>query len=122
MKYKPQIDRVLIWAGLILMLIGAVDPLEGSFLILFGLALALTGACHEKSSQRKTLAWALGLVVFGVAVMFGVSAVGGFGGSTGRSMWWALTLVPFPVGWVMGIAGAVKALREKQNGSPLSRG
>lgn len=122
MKSRLKTSRILMWTGLILMLIGAVDPLEGSVVIVIGAALALTGACHEKSSQRKTLAWALGLVAFGVAVMFGVSAVGGFGGSTGRSMWWALTILPYPVGWVLGLIGAVKALREKQNGSPLSRG
>ncbi|MDM7924828.1 MAG: hypothetical protein QUS35_02315 [bacterium] len=122
MKSRLKTSRILMWTGLILMLIGAVDPLEGSVVIVIGAALALTGACHEKSSQRKTLAWAFGLVAFGVAVMFGVSAVGGFGGSTGRSMWWALTILPYPVGWVLGLIGAVKALREKQNGSPLARG
>ncbi len=113
MKNKPVIYRVLLWTGLILMLIGAVDPLEGSVVIVIGAALALTGSVLGKSRHRKILAWALGLVVFGVAVMFGVSAIGGFGGSTGHSMWWALTILPYPAGWILGLVGVVRALREK---------
>jgi hypothetical protein len=46
--------------------------------------------------------------------MWGLSAVGGFGGSTGRTLWWWLALVPYPVGWVMGLVGAVKSLRHSR--------
>ncbi len=113
MKNRPGMNRVLLWVGLAAMAIGAIDPLEGSVVILVGAALALLGAVLGKSRDRKMLVWAFGFIVLGVAVMFGLSAMGGVGGSTGRSMWWALTLVPYPIGWVMGIVGAVKALREK---------
>ncbi len=51
--------------------------------------------------------------------LWGMSAIGGIGGSTGRSMWWALVLLPYPVGWVMGFAGVIRALREA-NGAPAS--
>jgi len=41
-----------------------------------------------------------------------LSAFGGFGAGTGLSNWWGLLLVPYAVGWVMGLAGSVLALVE----------
>lgn len=114
MKNERNWPRIWLFCGLILILIGTLDPLEGSVLILIGVALALIGASLGRSRHRTLLAWALGLTAAGIGILFGMSAIGGIGGSTGRSMWWALTLVPYPAGWVMGIVGAVKALREKQ--------
>jgi hypothetical protein len=113
MTHKTRRNRVLLWAGLAAMVIGAIDPLEGSVVIVIGSALALLGAWLGKSRHRKTLAWAFGLIALGVGIMFGMSAIGGLGGSTGRSMWWALTILPYPAGWVLGLVGAVKAIREK---------
>jgi hypothetical protein len=31
----------------------------------------------------------------------------GIGRSTGRSMWWGLVILPYPVGWLMALAGGV---------------
>jgi hypothetical protein len=107
-------NRLLLWAGLVAMMIGAIDPLEGSVVILIGAALAMLGAVLGKSRHRKILAWAFGLIVGGVGILFGLSAMGGVGGSTGRSMCWALSILPYPVGWVLGLVGAVKEIREKR--------
>lgn len=54
--------------------------------------------------------WAFILITVGVAVLFGFSAVGGIGGQTGRSMWWGLLMLPYPVGWLMALAGGVVGL------------
>jgi hypothetical protein len=113
MTHKTKRNRVLLWAGLAAMVIGAIDPLEGSVVILIGVALALFGAALGKSRHGKILAWAFGLIVCGVGILFGLSAMGGVGGSTGRSMWWALSILPYPAGWILGLVGVVKALREK---------
>jgi len=40
------------------------------------------------------------------------SLFGGVGGDTGRSTWWLLTALPYPVGWVMSLLGAVRLLIE----------
>jgi hypothetical protein len=44
--------------------------------------------------------------------MIVLSLFGGIGGNTGRSMWWGLVILPYPVGWIIGVAGAALALVE----------
>jgi hypothetical protein len=41
-----------------------------------------------------------------------LSWFGGVGGDTGRSMWWLVVVIPYPVGWVIGLVGAVLTLVE----------
>lgn len=106
--------RVFVIVGLAAMVIGAVDPLEGSLVILPGAVLVAIGALLGKGRHRTMLYWAVALVAIGVAALFGLSAIGGFGGTTGRSMWWALLLLPYPVGWVTGLVGAIRTLRERR--------
>ena len=54
-------------------------------------------------------------MVVGFGALWWLSALGGVGDLKDggrRSNWWALVLAPFPVGWVMGIVGAILMLRE----------
>jgi hypothetical protein len=120
MSNRELWSRILAWAGLALMAIGAIDPFEGSVLILPGAAMTAVGASVGASRHRKLLAWASGLVFAGVALMFGMSSMGGIGGDTGWSMWWALVLIPYPVGWVLGIIGSIKRLRELRRSGQAS--
>jgi hypothetical protein len=83
-------SRILVVVGGIAMLLGAIDPLEGSLIILIGSV----------------------LIAVGVGLMWGVSAFGGLGGTTGRSLWWGLVILPYPVGWIMGIIGLILRLIE----------
>lgn len=110
--------RTLAVAGLILMVLGAIDPLEGSVVILAGVSIAAIGARVGGSRHKPLLLWAFGLTVAGVGLLFGMSAMGGLGGDTGRSMWWALLLLPYPAGWIMGITGSVRRLRELRKSTP----
>lgn len=41
-----------------------------------------------------------------------VSAIGGIGGNTGRPVWWALILIPYPAGLLLGLIVRVRKLRE----------
>jgi len=111
-KRWSRLPRTLLIIGFVAMLLGVVDPLEGSIVILAGSALVLVGTLLGGSRHRKLLAWSFALVAIGVGTMWGMSSIGGIGGSTGRSMWWALVLLPYPVGWVLGVAGVIRALRE----------
>jgi hypothetical protein len=101
--------RVIV-AGSIAMLGGAVDPLEGSLVILAGSALVAIGTFPAGGRARKYWLWVLALVAAGVGAMWALSAVGGIGGGSGRSMWWGLVIVPYPVGWLLGLGGTIARL------------
>lgn len=104
--------RILFIAGLAGMLVGAIDPLEGSLLILAGVGLVGVGAHLGRSRHRALVYCAFSLVALGVGLLWGMSALGGIGGTTGRSLWWGLVLLPYPVGWLMGVVGASRGLAE----------
>lgn len=105
-------SRILKVVGGIAMLLGTLDPLEGSVLILPGSGLVALGAYLSGKDRRTVLywTWAFILIAVGVGAMFAVSAGGGIGGKSGRSMWWGLLMLPYPVGWLMSLAGGVVAL------------
>jgi purine-cytosine permease-like protein len=102
-------SRILIIVGTIAMLIGAIDPLEGSLIILFGSGLVTLGTYLGQGGHRilHYWTWVFILIVVGVGVMWGLSALGGLGGSSGRSLWWGLLILPYPVGWIMGIISLI---------------
>ena len=107
MNTRERWSKILIIAGFIAMLVGAVDPLEGSLVILPGSALVALGAFLSQS-ERPWFAqrlWSFVLIAFGVAALFGTSAVGGLGGKSGHSLWWGLLFLPYLFGWLMGILG-----------------
>ncbi len=105
-------SRILILVGGIAMLLGVVDPLEGSLLILPGSGMIALGLCVGKAERRllRYWVWVFILIAVGVGALFGLSAVGGFGGTSGLSMWCGLLILPYPAGWLMGVAGAISAL------------
>lgn len=105
-------SRILKIVGCLAMLVGTVDPMEGSVLILPGSACVALGVYLGGKDRRIVLYWtaAFILIVLGVAALFGLSALGGLGGNTGRSMWWGLLIVPYPIGWLMAFAGGIVAL------------
>jgi len=80
------------------MLVGGLDPLEGSVVILPGVGLITLGAYLAKRQYRKLLGASFVLVAVGVGAMFVISAFGGIGGNSGRSMWWGVVMLPYPIG------------------------
>lgn len=112
MSKADRWSRILVIAGLVAMVAGLLDPMEGSLVILAGSGLVALGARLGKTGHRKLIRWSFALVVVGVGALWLLSAVGGFGGDTGRSNWWALVCAPYPVGWVLGLIGAIRILRE----------
>lgn len=94
------------------MAVGSVDPLEGSVLILPGSGLIALGMYLGGNDRRTVRYWTLSfiLIAVGVAAMFALSAVGGIGGQNGQSMWWGLTMLPYPAGWLMALAGGIVGL------------
>ena len=93
--------------GGVSLVIGSFDPLEGSALILPGSGLLALGSYLGRQDQRFIVyrTWSFILVALGVAALFGLSAAGGVGGSSARSAWWAVLILPYVVGWSMDIWG-----------------
>jgi hypothetical protein len=110
-------SRILVVVGLVAMVIGALDPLEGALVILPGAGVVALGARLGNSRHRILLYWSFVLVAVGVGALWGLSALGGFGGNSGRSNWWGLILLPYPVGWIMGLVSAIRRLREGSGSS-----
>ena len=98
--------RSLVVVGVLLMLIGAMDLLQGAVLILVGAGLAALGVRLAPPRGEPLLAWAFPLVAAGIAALLGLSLTGGFGGDSGRSAWWGLLLLPYAIGWALGLLGA----------------
>ena len=109
MSSKASWSRILVVVGGLLTVVGVLDPLEGSLVILAGCGMVLLGT-YLAGQPRPVLnywIWVFALVAGGVAFLWGFSALGGVGGSTGRSMWWLLTMVTYPVGWLMAFGGII---------------
>lgn len=106
---KHLTARILLPLGVVAMVVGAADPLEGSVLILGGSGLVAlsTWLGRQVRSVAVYRTWLFGMIAFGVVAMFVLSAMGGLGGKTGHSMWWALVLLPYPIGWLLEMANLI---------------
>lgn len=112
MKSTGRGARVLAVTGLVAVVVGTLDPLEGSVAILFGVCVLALDAWLGASRHRRALYWSLALTAVGVAALLAMSAAGGVGGRTGRSYWWTVLLLPYPAGWLMGLVGGIGRVRE----------
>lgn len=112
MNAKSLWSRILISVGGIAMLLGVVDPLEGSVVILAGSILVFLATVIRREERRSRNYWAVTLILIGVGVaaMFALSAVGGIGGESGHSWWWVILLVPYPTGVLMGLGNLLVRL------------
>lgn len=111
---KQDVVRAANWIGFIGMLIALLDPMEGAFIALPFAAVLAYGAHQTASHYRVPLFWALGSMAIGVAVLLSLTFIGGIGGSSGRSMWWGLLLLPYPLGWLAALFLGARLLREQK--------
>jgi hypothetical protein len=102
-------SRILKVVGCVAMVLGTADPLEGAVLILPGSGLVALGMYLGGKDRTTVLYWTsvFILIAVGVAAMFALSAIGGIGGRSGHSMWWGVLMLPYPIGWLMALVGAV---------------
>jgi len=88
MNARKLWSRILVIAGSIAMLVGVLDPMEGSLVILAGSGLVTLGTFLSNSGRRLLIywIWVFLLISVGVGALFGLSAIGGIGGKSGHSM------------------------------------
>jgi hypothetical protein len=118
MNTRKLWSRILVIVGSIAMLAGAMDPLEGSLVILPGSGLVALGTFLSNSERGLVLQrlFIFVAIAVGVGALFALSAWG-FGGTSKHSMWWGVLVLPYPIGWVMGIVsllfGLVRSIRHR---------
>jgi len=95
------------------MVISVLDPLDGAIVAFASAAMIAAGAQIGHSRFRVPLYWAVGMIAGGLTIVIGLSTGGGVGGDTGRSIWWLLLALPYPVGWLMAVIFGVRKLRER---------
>ncbi|HVT73129.1 MAG TPA: hypothetical protein VHD61_08335 [Lacunisphaera sp.] len=98
--------RILKVVGSVLIVVGSLDPMEGSLAIAPGSVLVALGTRlgREDPKLGREWMWLSILICFGVLQLWELSAFGGFGGDSGRSLWWGLLILPYAAGWVLALA------------------
>ena len=110
-----KILRVLYIIGAVALIIGAIDPLEGSVVILAGGALLALTTYLSRTKHWKAFLLAFGLIVFGVFFLFYFSSLGGFGGDSELS-WWGTLILFYPAGWILAIVKLITRYIEQAHG------
>ena len=118
MNLRAFLARFLVIAGSLAVVIGALDPMEGAFIIFPGSGMAALGAYLSQARKRKFTYWGFLLLVVALLEMMVISALGGFGGKAPvlRSNWSVLLLLPYPVGWLMCVVGIRFTLEDLSKG------
>ena len=103
MNKKNKWTHVIYIFGIIALIIGALDPLEGSVVITLGSVLIVLSTYLTNDRHRKLFLTAAIMIVIGVLFLFYLSSLGGFGGKSTLSWWYGILILPYPVGWLMSI-------------------
>lgn len=103
MEKNKKILRVFYIIGIVALVIGIIDPLEGSIVIAAGSILTALATYLQRDKYWKIFLLSLILIVIGVLAMFYLSSLGGFGGTSSLSWWWGVFILPYPIGWLMTI-------------------
>ena len=113
---KKKISKILYIIGIIALIIGTIDPLEGSVVIAGGSVLIVIAAYLLKDTLRKLFLTSMIMILIGVTIMFYLSSLGGIGGSSSLSMYWGLTILPYLIGWLIAIISIIyKIVRRSKN-------
>ena len=121
MVEKVKWTRVIYIVGVVALIIGAIDPLEGSVLIIVGSALLALSAYLNNDRHSKIFTTSLIMIVIGVFFMFYFSSIGGFGGTSTLSWWRGLLILPFPIGWITIIAVLIRRAIENKKRKLISK-
>ncbi len=102
MEKKTNWKRIIHIIGVVALIIGAIDPLEGSVVITAGSALIALSTFLTHDRHRKIFIASFIMIVIGVFFLFYLSSLGGFGEGA-LSWWWGILILPYPIGWFASI-------------------
>jgi hypothetical protein len=111
---KINWTRVIFIVGVVALIAGAIDPLEGSVIIVAGSALIALSTYLARGRYWKIFLASFIMIVIGVTFMFYLSSLGGFGGESTLSWGWATLMIPYPIGWIMAIITLIVKAVKKQ--------
>jgi len=121
MKKSPDWTRIVYIAGVIALILGSIDPLEGSVVIAAGCSLITLSTYLTRDRHWKIFLASLVMVAIGVCAMLYLSSLGGIGGSSGLSVWWGALVLPYPLGWLMSIVLLIiRAIKNRKREPILS--
>jgi len=116
-----KLNKILNIIGIVAIVIGSIDPLEGSILILPGIILLTFSSFLINDTQKKLFLAISIMILFGVFFMFYFSSLGGFGGSSKLSWWWGLLILPYPIGWLTLIVVLISRAVKNRKRNELSK-
>ncbi len=105
--------RILHILAIVFILVGTIDPLEGSVLIVIGSILLAAVAYLRNDRHRRIFLLSAIFIVVGVVYLFWISSLGGFGGTSELSWWWGAPILPYPIGWLVLIITLISRLIRK---------
>lgn len=118
---KTKSYRYLYITGIVLLIAGLFDPMEGSVVIAVGSGLLTLATFLRHDPKRNVFALAFGMIAMGVAYLFWISSLGGFGGDSPRSWWWGLPILAYPIGWLIDVIILVgRAFKKSARGGTAS--
>lgn len=100
MKTQPKWIRIVYVIGVVALIAGILDPLEGSVVLSVGSGLIALATSLTHDRHRKIFLTSFILIVTGVFFLFFFSSLGGF---PPLSWWWSPLMLPYPVGWLMAV-------------------
>ena len=115
MKEKSKWIKIIYIIGIILLIIGAIDPMEGSIVILVGSTLIALSTYLTQERHWKLFLTTMIMIVIGVCFLFYFSSLGGWGGNSKISWWWVLLVIPYPVGWLLTIIVLIFRIIKKKS-------
>ncbi len=101
MDRMHKLTDALYYIGVLTFFVGSFDPLEGSVVIAIGSVLMAITTLLLNDRHRKIFLASSVLIVWGVILMNYLSSLGGFGGESALSWWWAILILPYPAGWII---------------------
>ena len=122
MMRKQKIFRIIYVTGIIALIAGIIDPLEGSVFILTGSALISLSTFLAHDRHKKFFLVSIIMIVTGVLFLFYLSSLGGFGGTSKISWWWSVLIIPYPIGWFLDIVLLIVRVIQKKKQQSIANG
>lgn len=106
--------RTLYVSGIISIIAGALDPMEGSIIIALGSILLAVSSWLMHDRHKHIFLFAATFIFIGVFSLWFVSSLGGY--EPRKEWWWNFLILPYPLGWLLSIVLLiVRGVNKKKN-------